>query len=146
VWRLATWPLIEQGPLSLVLTLVAIYKFGGELAWRWGDRRLRRFIVEIVLAAAVVTCVIAALAGATYFHRVGGWAIGEALVIGWARQFPERTLVLYGFVKLNGPRLVWFVLAIAILYAIYIGPIAMMPELAACAIAAAYPSGLLRQA
>src|SRR5450432_2596838 len=58
VWRLATWPLIEHGPLSIVLTCAAIYKFGGDLAVRWGERRLRRFIGEIVIGAAVFSCVV----------------------------------------------------------------------------------------
>ena len=35
IWRLATWALVEIGPMSLVLTCVAIYKFGGDLAVRW---------------------------------------------------------------------------------------------------------------
>ena len=50
IWRLGTWALIQVGPLGLILTCVSIYKFGGELAPRWGERRLRRFVIQIVLA------------------------------------------------------------------------------------------------
>lgn len=145
VWRLVTWPFVEPGPLSLLFTCAAIYKFGGELAVRWGDRRLRRFIVEIVLAAAAVTCVLAAIAGATYVWRLGGWAIADALTIAWARQFPSRTLVLYGLVALRGRELVTITVAINVLYAIYVGPIAIAPELVACVAAAAYPAARLRR-
>ena len=145
VWRLVTWPLLERGPLALVLTCVAIYKFGGELAVRWGDRRLRRFVGQIVVGAAVVTCLLAAAAGQTDLHRLGGWALTDALVIAWARQFPEATLVLYHVLVLRGRQLVAVTVGVAIIYAIYVGPIAMAPELVACAAAAAYPRLLLRR-
>jgi membrane associated rhomboid family serine protease len=145
VWRLATWPLIEPGPMSLVVTCAAIYKFGGELAVRWGDRRLRRFVVQIVVGAALVTCLLAAVTDTGYLQRVGGWAVFDVLVIAWARQFPEATLVLYGLVALRGRRLITVTLGVAVLFAIYFGPVAMAPELVACAAAAAYPITLLRR-
>jgi hypothetical protein len=100
-------------------------------------------MIEIVLAAAAVTCVLAAVARAAYVERLGGWAVGDVLVIAWARQFPERTLVLYGMVALSGRRLVNVVVAITIGFALFYGPVAMAPELAACLAAAAYPAGWL---
>jgi membrane associated rhomboid family serine protease len=144
IWRLVTWVLVEPGPISLVLTCVAIYKFGGELVVRWGDRRLRRFIVEIVLAAGVVTCLLSALTGHFVF-RVGGWAVSDALVIAWARQFPERALVVYGLVTVRGRDLVRLTVAVSIIYALYVSPVVMAPELVACIAAAAYPKSLLRR-
>src|SRR6201995_4319962 len=41
VWRLVTWGGVERGPLQLVVTCASIYKFGGELAPRWGGRGAR---------------------------------------------------------------------------------------------------------
>ena len=143
VWRLATWPLIEGGPLALVFTCLAIYKFGGELAVVWGDQRLWRFARRVVLAASVVTCVLAALTGGGHLHRLGGCAVADALVIAWARQFPQRGLTLYGLVTLRGRDLVTVTVGVAVLFALYFGPIATAPELVACLAAAAYPRGLL---
>ncbi len=145
VWRLVTWPLIERSALDLVLTCVAIYKFGGELAYRWGDRRLRRFVLQIVIAAAVVTCLVVALFRAHYVARLGGWAVADVLVIAWARQFPEAPLQLYGVLVLRGRQIVRLTVAVAILFAIYLGPFYMAPELVACAAAAGYPRGGLRR-
>lgn len=144
VWRVFTWPFVEPGPVSLLLTCASIYKFGGELAAVWGDRRLRRFVTEVVLAAAAVTCVLAPLAGGAHLWRVGGWAIADTLVIAWARQFPARTLVLYGLVALRGRELVTITVAINVIYALYLGPISLAPELLACLLAAAYPGTRLR--
>jgi membrane associated rhomboid family serine protease len=145
VWRLVTWPLVETGVMSLLFTCVAIYKFGGELAERWGDQRLFRFVRHVVLSAAVVTCIVGVIPGLGYVHRLGGWAITEALVIAWARQFPERTLSLYGLVALRGKELVQLTLAIAVLFAIFRGVVASAPELVACAAAALYPRSWLRR-
>jgi membrane associated rhomboid family serine protease len=142
VWRLVTWPFIENGPLALVTTCIAIYMFGGALAIRWGDRRLRRFMLQIVIAAGVVTSVLAALVGARVF-RLGGWAVTDVLVIAWARQFPEMPLRIYGLLVLRGPELVRVTVAIAIVFALFWGPIWMAPELVGCAAAALYPRAWL---
>lgn len=143
VWRLVTWPLVEPGPMGLLLTCLSIYKLGGELAVTWGDRRLFRFVRHVVLAAGATTCVVTAVLGGSYMHRVGGWAITDALVIAWARQFPLRTLNLYGLVAFRGQELVKVTLAISVLFALFWGPISMTPELVACAAAMLYPKGLL---
>lgn len=144
VWRLLTWPLVEPGPLSLVVTCLSIFKFGGELAVRWGDRRLFRFVALILVAAGVATCVMDAMVGGGYFARLGGWAVADVLVIAWARQFPQRPLLIYGLVAFRGRELVAVTVGIAILFALFFGPLVVAPELVACACAAAYPQMLLR--
>lgn len=144
VWRLVTWPLIDLSPYSLVVTCVSIYKFGGELAPRWGERRLRRFALHIVIAAGVVTSLGALLSPhAWHMSRTGGWAISEALVIAWARQYPAATLRLYGMIELGGRRLIAFTVGFAILTAIASSPFVMAPELVACLAAAYYPRAWL---
>lgn len=144
VWRLATWAFVEPGALGLVLTCASIYKFGGELASRWGDRRLQRFMIEVLGGAAVVTTLLALVVGdAWYMHRLGGWAVGNALVIAWARQYPERCLALYGLLQLQGQRLIVVVIAITGLFAIFRGVFPMTLELLVCAAAYWYPAARL---
>jgi membrane associated rhomboid family serine protease len=138
LWRLVTWPLIESGPMSLVVTCMVIYKFGGELAVRWGDRRLRRFVATVVVLAAAATCILAAITGQLHVHRLGGWAVADVLVIAWARQFPDATLVLYGVLPLRGRDLVRVTVGIAFVFALFFGFVVMAPELVACAAAAMY--------
>lgn len=140
VWRLMTWVFVELGPMSLVVTCAAIYKFGGELAPRWGTRRLVRFVIEVVLAAAITTALVALVSTrAWWMMRCGGWVIPDALLIAWARQYPTSTLVVYGMLALRGRDLVRITIAVVVLYAIAAGPTAMLPELVATAIAALYP-------
>jgi membrane associated rhomboid family serine protease len=145
VWRLVTWPAIEYSPLQLVFTCIAIYKFGGDLAIRWGERRLQRFMLQIVVGAAAVTTLLALVAGNRYMQRTGGWAVIDVLVIAWARQFPTLPIRLYSMIVLRGRDVIRLTVAVAILFAIYYGPIVMGPELFACTAAAAYPNGWLRR-
>jgi membrane associated rhomboid family serine protease len=144
LWRLATWPLIEGSPLQLIFTCAAIYKFGGELAIRWGDRRLRRFMLEIIIASAVITCALALATGRGDLVRAGGWAVSDALVIAWARQFPNGTVVLYGLLVLRGRDLIAVTIAATVLFALAFGPVSMGPELFACLLSATYPRTRLR--
>lgn len=145
IWRLVTWPFVEPGPMGLIGTVLAIYKFGSELAIRLGDRRLRLFMSHVLLAATGATCVLTWLAGQGDVAHLGGWAVADALVIAWARQFPDAGLTLYGLVTLNGRRLIQFTLATNVVFAIYFGPLSVAPELAACAAAWAYPRSWLRR-
>jgi hypothetical protein len=142
VWRLVTWPLVEQGALALVFTCLAIYKFGGELSIRWGDRRLRRFALQIAIVSGILTCALALLAGRSDLRRLGGWAMTDALLIGWARQFPDAPLMIYGLVSLRGRDLINLTLAVALVFAVFDGPVWMAPELCACFLAWRYPPGL----
>ena len=56
----------------------------------------RNVLLTLVIAAASLTCLLAAVTGTAHFQRLGGWAVSDVLVIAWARQFPDATLVLYG--------------------------------------------------
>jgi membrane associated rhomboid family serine protease len=145
VWRVVTWPMVEPGAMGLILTLIVIWRFGTELAGVWGDARLQRFMVHVILGAGAATVLLAAAFGSSRFARLGGFAVIDALIIAWARQFPSRTLQLYGLITLSGRQLIGFTLAAAVVFAIYIGPLYMAPELAACAIAAWYPQAWHRR-
>ena len=145
VWRLATWALIETSPLRLILLLVTIYALGSELVTMWGERRLRRFMLQIVVAAGIVGCLLALVSDAAWYMRHhAGWAVDDAIVIAWARQYPRRPLRIYGLLELQGQQLVTITIAITAVFALWYGPIMMAPELAACAAAALYPSGWLK--
>jgi len=144
IWRLGTWALLELGPLGLILTCASIYKFGGELAPRWGDRRLRRYAIQIILAGGIAAALCGLLSDtAWHSYRAGGWAVGDALIIAWARQYPTSTIQLYGLLVLNGRQLVGFTIGVTLLYAIATSPLLMAPELVACLGAAFYPRAWL---
>lgn len=144
IWRLVTWVLVEGSPYGLMVTLVSIYKFGGELAPRWGERRLRRFALHIVVAAGVVT-VLGALLSTHAWHmsRAGGMAIGDALCIAWARQYPNAELRMWNVLVLSGRNLIMVTVGFTLILAAANGPFVMAPELVACLGAAYYPRSWL---
>jgi membrane associated rhomboid family serine protease len=144
IWRLITWPLVEPGVLTLIMTCVVLYRFGNQLAVRWGDARLQRFMLHILAGAGVITVLASTLIGYSRLGWLGGWAVADSLVIAWARQFPTHPVSIYGL-QLSGERLVQFVLGTNVLIAIFIGPAYFLPELAACGLAAYYPHAWLRR-
>lgn len=144
IWRLVTWVFVESGPLGLLLTCACIYKFGGELVPRWGEPRLQRFMVEVLGGAAVVTALLALVStDVWHMHQLGGWSVGNALVIAWARQYPQRALALHGLVVLSGRNLIAAIIGMNVVYAIFRGPLAMALELLVCAGAYWYPTARL---
>jgi hypothetical protein len=143
VWRLVTWVFVEPGALALIVTCASIYKFGGELAPRWGDRRLRRFVIQTLGGAAAATALLGLISAEVWrTPYFGGWAVCDVLVIAWARQYPDSVLVVHG-VQLSGRNLTTAVIAITCAYALFAGPLAMAPELLACVAAYSYPGAWL---
>jgi hypothetical protein len=146
VWRLVTWGLVEPGPYSLFLTCIAIYKFGGELAPRWGDRRLRRFMLELVVGVAAVTTLLALVfPSLSRVAHTAGWAIDDILCIAWARQYPHAVLNISGLLPVSGKQLIAITIGLTVLFALAYGPLVMAPELLACLAAAYYPIERLAQ-
>lgn len=144
VWRLFTWVFVDFGPMSLVFTCACVYKFGGELAPRWGDRRLRRFLLQIVVGATAVAAVLAVLSSVSWhMYRCGGMLVPDVLTIAWARQYPNDVIRMFGFIELGGQRLVGFTVGVTILIALASSPFVMAPELLGCLAAALYPRAWL---
>jgi membrane associated rhomboid family serine protease len=130
VWRLVTWPFIQAGPLSLMFACVVLYVFGSDLLASWNPRRYLRYIAAIVLIAGVGTSLIALVLPAAWdLPHLGGMVVGDALVIAWARQFPDQPVSLYFVLLLRGRALVSVIVAITVLFAVFHGIASMLPEL-----------------
>jgi membrane associated rhomboid family serine protease len=141
VWRLATWPLVQGGPLALIFACVSLYFFGSGLELSWGARRYRRYLAGILLIAGVGTCLIAfVLSSAWWRPHLGGMVLGDALVIAWARQFPDSPVSIYLILVVRGPALVNIVVAATLVFAIFFGLTWALPELLAVAAALIYTS------
>ena len=145
VWRLITWIFVEPSPVSLIFTVFTIYKFGGELAPTWGDRRLFRYLVDLLVGSAIITCFLGLLFDSVFMmYRDAGWALDDILVIAWARQYPTRELIIYRMIHLHGGQVVWMTIAVTALFAIAAGILPWAPELLACLGAVMYSEARLR--
>ncbi len=131
IWRLVTWPFVIGHPLTLLYTCVALYVFGSDLAVNWGVRRYVRTLATVVVIAGAGTCVL----GARSLPYLGGMALADALVIVWARQFPDQPVLAYFVLLVRGPALIAVVVAATLVFAAYLGIAWMMPELLAVAAA-----------
>ena len=141
VWRLVTWPFIHGGPFSLIFACVTLWAFGSDLLIAWGSRRYLRYLAGIVLVAGVGTSVVAlVLPSAWWMWHLGGMVLGDALTIAWARQFPYSPVWVYFILLLRGPALVGVIVAVTLLFAVYVGVAWVLPELLAIAAALLYCS------
>ncbi len=142
LWRLFSWPLVEASPWALVTSCAALYWFGGQLAGVWGARRFAAFAAAIVLGAGAGTTVLALLVRPAWaFPHLGGFAVSNALVVAWALQFPERTIRVYGFVRVGGPALAYGTVAMTLLVAVFYSVSFILPELLAGLGALVYMTG-----
>lgn len=146
LWRLVTWPFIQGGPLRLIFACVALYTFGSDLLLTWGPARYLRYLAVVALIAGVGTCLVAlVLPSAWWLPRLGGTVVGDALVIAWARQFPDHPVSIYALLLLKGRALVSIVIAGTIVFGVYYGLAWVLPELLAIAAALLYTSRSARR-
>jgi len=130
LWRLVTWPFIQGGPLSLIFACVALHVFGSDLLRAWGRGRYVRYVAGIVLIAGIGTSLLAlVLPAARSIPQLGGMVIGDALVIAWARQFPDHPVSLYFVLEVRGRALVSIIIGTTVIFAAFFGVAWMLPEL-----------------
>lgn len=142
VWRLVTWPLVHSGVWAVASTAVVLVRFADPLAQRWGDHRIRRYVTYVVVSGGAITCVLALVVEEVWqLERSGGLAVNYALIIAWARHFPETSLQLFGVVELGGHRLIAIVLGLLVVVAVSFSPWDLVPELVVASVATIYPRG-----
>ncbi len=131
-WRLITWVLFEQDPLSLIFAGLALYWFGNDLARVWGPGRFLAVYFGLAGAAATVTCLLAiawpALGVTPY---AGPWAVVDALIIAWALSFPGRNMFVYFVLPLSGKNLIYATLGGTLLFGLLGGIGRFVPHFAA---------------
>ncbi|HEY1547676.1 MAG TPA: DUF1751 domain-containing protein [Kofleriaceae bacterium] len=141
LWRLVTWAFVERSVSSALIKAYIIYQFAGVLVATWSSRKLTTFVVVIAALSAIATCVIAlVLPSVAAVDRLGGWTVTALLLTAVSRQSPERELVWFGGpFRLKGKHGILLVAGLTLLLVVLAGPLAMIPELAACGLAAIFP-------
>jgi hypothetical protein len=118
----------------LLFECAALYRFGPELVIRWGPARFWRVVGGVVLFAAIGTCLVGLVSGATWSQLYfGGILLGSVLVVAWGLQFPDSSVRIYEVLVLSGPILVFVVIGSHVLYAVFYGLFYRLPPLLACA-------------
>lgn len=141
LWRLATWPFVERSVSSALIKAYIIYKFGGVIVTTWSARKLATFVATIAVVSAVLTCVVALVVPTVAgVDRLGGWTVTALLLTAVSRQMPECELVWFGGpFRLKAKHGVLLVAALTLMLVAIVGPLHMIPELAACGLAVVFP-------
>jgi membrane associated rhomboid family serine protease len=130
VWRLVTWTFVEPSPIALIFSCLFIYWFGRDLADLWGSPRFLKVFGAIILAASVLTCLVALVDRAAMpLTHLGSWALTAAMTVGWGLTFPDRVVRIYFILPIRGYWLAWLTCAITVIYAVYSGWEHFLPEL-----------------
>jgi membrane associated rhomboid family serine protease len=130
VWRLASWPFVDAGPVSLLFECVILFGFAPDLHERWGRRRFVRFVAAAVAVAGVGTCLIALVVPTVWWvPQYAGIALGEGIVIAWAMQFPELPVQIYGVIVVRGREVVTVLLGLTCAIGVFGGLARVLPAL-----------------
>jgi membrane associated rhomboid family serine protease len=100
-WQLATYPFALTGLVSTALALLSVWFFGSALEEERGAPWLREFFWVATIGGALLSVVLsrtvfAGVAQLAPQARVSGmWPISIAMLLAYARFFPDRELRLY---------------------------------------------------
>lgn len=123
VWRLVTWPFVQDDPFTLLFGGFMLYSFGQQLAYVWSERRLvTRFFGTTVGAAALTTLLAVVWEPASRPH-LGMWPVVNALLFAWAMIHPERQLNIWGVLPVTGKTLALLLVFGTVLYGLASGGI-----------------------
>jgi membrane associated rhomboid family serine protease len=132
LWRLGSWSVLEQSPLSLLFGCLMLYWFGRDLAGLWGSRRFLAVYVGVALVAAIGTCLISLVdPPIKTYQYLGSWPLAEAMTVAWGLYFPDRIIRLYFVINIRGYTLAWLTVGFTVVYAIYAGWDHYLPHLLA---------------
>jgi len=105
LWRLVTWPLVQEPLPSSIFTLLfaglMLVWLGRQLSYAWGERRfLERWLI-LSGGAGLGTLLVLAPLGWQGVH-FGAWAVVNALLVTWGLIFPNQRLSWFGAVEMTG--------------------------------------------
>jgi membrane associated rhomboid family serine protease len=129
VWRLVTWVLFETDPLALLFACLTLYWVGSDLARMWGPRRFVGFYFGVAAVAGALTALLGLVwSPVAAIPQGGSWAVLDALVIAWGLRYADREIRLWGVVRLTGRQIVWLTIGVTVLYALFRGLAAYVPN------------------
>jgi membrane associated rhomboid family serine protease len=139
VWRLVTYPLLTLEPLTLIVSCLMLYWFGGDLAGRWGARRFLGVYFGLAAAAGLITCLIGLVwREVAVWPHAGSSPVINGLIVVWGLLHRGREIRLYGLFRLTGRTLVWITFGGTVLYALFDGFAPFVPHFAAELLALAW--------
>lgn len=92
-WQLLTYAFLHAGMFHLLFNMFAVFMFGSDLERVWGARRYLVFYIVCALSAALMQQIVTMSSSAQY-PTLGASGAVFGLLLGYARYFPNRQLML----------------------------------------------------
>lgn len=92
-WQILTYAFLHVGVLHLAFNMFAIYMFGTDLERVWGGRRYLIYYLICAVSAALMQLIVTG-ASAAFYPTLGASGAVFGLLLGFARYFPDRKLML----------------------------------------------------
>ncbi len=144
LWRLVTWTFFELSPLGLIFGCLLLAWLGRDLSSAWGYWRFVGVYLGFAGAIGVATCLVSLVWPAVRVQSYATtWAMGDAIIIAWATQFPHRQILVYFVLPISGRNLIYLTVAGTALFALFSDPVLFVPHFLAIAsmlVFARYPA------
>ncbi|MFC1520901.1 rhomboid family intramembrane serine protease [Elusimicrobiota bacterium] len=105
IWQIVTYMFLHGGLLHLLFNMFAVYMFGDVLCNYWGEKFFVKYFFICGFGAAALTI---ATGPGSAIPTIGASGAIYGLLYGWAREFPNSKLYLYGILPVRAKHLVIF--------------------------------------
>ncbi len=105
LWQLGTYMFLHGGLLHILLNMLTLWMFGGELEALWGTKRFVRFYFITGIGAAIMTTLVTPN---SYIPTIGASGAIYGLLAAYGILFPDRVLLLYFVLPVKAKFLVLF--------------------------------------
>lgn len=92
-WQLLTYAFLHGGIFHLLFNMFAVFMFGSDLERVWGGKRYLLFYIVCALSAALMQQIVT-MSSAEQYPTLGASGAVFGLLLGYARYFPNRQLML----------------------------------------------------
>ncbi len=106
-WTLLTYPLVNTDLLSLIFGLLWLWYIGGSLERSWGGQTYGFFLGLTTVVTGLAFLLVSMVFGRRIFIA-GLWLPMTGLAWAWAKNYPDRELLLWGLFPLKAQWLAWF--------------------------------------
>jgi membrane associated rhomboid family serine protease len=141
VWRVVTWPFVQNDPFGLIFVALMFWWLGPQLLFGWGEGRFLLRLLGITLGAGVVTTAAGAVWPGAATPHVGAWPVMNALLVAWAMRVPDAQVNIWGVLPVTARTLAIGVFGGTVLYALFSGVGPFLPHFVAMGIAYALTRG-----
>jgi membrane associated rhomboid family serine protease len=122
LWRLGSWVLVQDQPLTLLFGGFVLYSFGSQLVYDWGESRFFWTFAAVTVGAALVTVLIALVWPPFWaFTHVGMWPVVDGLLLMWALRYPDQQLNFWGVLPMTGRTVALLLVFGTAIYGLFIG-------------------------